>query len=277
MPRPERVRAAERAIIEPEEVAPETPLDETAAAVQSATQEPEESDGFIEELASSLGWAKKDAWRGPPDEFVEARDFLRRTPEVLKGQEDRLRRMAQAMEEVAAESRRQAIREQEERLLAAHRAGDEATVRDAAQRMHAQEPPPQTKAWMAKNPWFWSDEDARNMAANAMRRAQAAGAGIEDQLQAGEDAVRKRFPELFPGLRSNRSEPTLAQVAPQVQGGARAPQVAAPAEKGWGQMPAADRRAFDGFVRKMVRSGIKEDEAQRRLAARYWSDAKATA
>ena len=233
-----------------------------------------EADDWAIPIAKRLGYVTREEWTGDPAKHEDVRTFLNRTPDAFEAQADRLRRYSQSAQALAEEARQQGIREAEQRLLQAHRSGDEEGVKQAASQIAGQQRHPQTDAWMQKNPWFWTEPDAQAVAAAAMERARRTGAGVDEQLAAADAVIAKRFPELTgaPVISPSptREEPTLAR-APLVQGGSRAVTVRASAEKGWADMPVADRRTYErGFLRQMTRMGMTEDEARKKLARSYW-------
>ena len=64
-----------------------------------------------------------------------------------------------------------------------------------------------------------------------------------------------------------------APLAPQVQQGSRAAATAAPKEKGWAEIPRADREAFDRHLLKpFMAKGLKREEAQAKYADGYWKE-----
>ena len=126
---------------------------------------------------------------------MDAPEFLDNTPKVIADLKERGERAAQAAA-AAIEDERRRIREEATRTI---READDPEVRAKAAERLAQNagPPPETQAWMGRNPWFQTDPDAQALAVAAVQRAEARGANIPDALAAGEEAVRKRFPEYF--------------------------------------------------------------------------------
>ena len=120
---------------------------------------------------------------------------------------------------------------------------------------------------------FQTDPDAQALAVAAVQRAEARGANIPDALAAGEEAVRKRFPEYFSAGTEQRLSDVRRQAPnpPQVQQGSRAGNNGAPKEKGFAEIPQADRAAFNGnLLKHFMARGLTQEESQKRYAASYW-------
>ncbi len=285
MPRPERVRAREAARAEaPTEadVSRETPV---AAEPIDKTAEPSQSvrSGAIEDeapevvlsrtVARRLGWVPQDEWKRDPAKWVDADQYLEETPRQIETLKERLKRTGQVAEAVAEEARREGIEQARRELLAATESGDKDAAIAAANKL--QGPPPQTVAWMGRNAWFNQDPDARLLAVNVIERSRLAGGTIEQQLQAGEDAVKRRFPEHFeiiPFAEPQR-EARLSEVRtpPQVQGGSRGAVAPRTKEKGWADIPSGDRGQMERSVQRLSRNhGKTAAEVQGMLAANYW-------
>lgn len=277
-------------VVEPEE---QTPVDK-APQVEQPARTGQVADGDDPELevarrvARKMGWVPKEEWTRNPEAWTDAPDFLEYTPKRLEALQERQRRMGQVAEDQAEQARREAREEARKELDAAIHAGDTETATKAADRLAKNVgPPPQTVAWISRNGWFNADPDAQAIAANAMRRAERAGATIEEQLQAGEVAVRKRFPEHFDDIQpfrreEHRPEPARAEPqrevrlseirppAPSFAEGSRSGGRTQPKEKGWMDIPAVDRSQMTRFVKRALRKGQTEKQATDFLAASYW-------
>ena len=295
MPRPKHIReneiarAAEIPTIEPghedDVVDAAKPLErqtktlDTQGEVQQTSVPVGEADDPFVPIAKKAGWVELKDWTRDPKDHVDARTYVERLPDALQSERERQRRYSQVAEAAAEEARQAGVREAERRLREAHRSGDEDGVVRAGQELAQSRPHPQTVAWMNDNPWFRTDEDARVIAVRHIQQAERLGASIEAQLKAGEDAVRARFPEHF-GRSQTFQEPrngttTLAQAAPprapEVQGGSRGVTIRASAEKGWADMPSADRRTYEkDFMRPLLRNGVSREDAEKRLAKAYF-------
>lgn len=82
---------------EVEDEAEEQEPDETPPAAGDAEEE-EQTPDAVEDLAREMGWAPEDEWRGDPAKHVDAREFIKNGPEILRAT---LRRQDQKLDEVA--------------------------------------------------------------------------------------------------------------------------------------------------------------------------------
>lgn len=287
MPRPQRIRDREATRAEPpadEGVSRETPTQEPI----DNQPEPSQSarSGQIDEaeltvsrsVARRLGWVPLEEWKRDPAKWSDAPAYLEETPRQIETLKDRLKRTGQVIEAEVEETRRRTIQEAEGRIIAAAESGDKDAALAAARQM--QGPPPQTVAWIARNSWFNHDPDAQLLARNVIERSARAGATIEEQLQAGEEAVKRRFPEHFeitPQVEPQR-EARLSEVRtpPQVQGGSRGAVVPRSKEKGWADIPAGDRGQMERGVERRARAhGKTVEEVRAWTAANYWREQSA--
>lgn len=229
---------------------------------------PEGELALARSVASKMGWKPKEEWTRDPDKFVDAPEFLENTPKVLAELKERGERQARAAA-AAIEDERARKMEEATRVI---RESDDPKQREAA----AQElrgPPPETQAWLSKNPWFHTDPDAQALAASTVNRMAASGASITAQLEEAEKTVRQRFPEYF----ANGTEQRLSDVRrqaptpPKVQDGSRAGGNGAPKEKTFADVPRADRDAFNGnLLKHFMANGLTQEQAQARYANSYW-------
>ena len=296
MPRPQRLRDKERQTAAEAPDAPDPEDNEGGAQVETQAADTatlddadknaqssersgpvEDDDPFIVSLAQRLGHTPKDQWKRDPAKWQPARQFLESTPQVVESLNERLRRIGQVAEDQAEEARQRGVQEGETRLRAAIEAGN-ADDAVAASRQIAQHsgPPPQTVAWMARNPWFNEDRRAQAQAVAAINQAAAEKLSIEEQLAAGEEVVRRLYPQHF-GPTNGHSAPSgearLSDVrpAPVVHGGSRSNGGGAVREKGWADIPAQGRKEMQRFVNKWTREhNMTEAQAQAKIATSYW-------
>lgn len=239
-----------------------------------------DDDPFLTQLAKSLGYKEPDEWtkdHGPererdPSRRLGVREYLLDTPNRIAALRESSERAARAAA-AAIEDERQRKAEEATRVIRESEDPEERAKAAQELRQHAG-PPPQTRQWIAKNPWFETDPDAQRVAATAMQRAFAIGLPIEEQIAAGEEAARRQFPQYF----SNGVEQRLSDVRrqapapPQVQSGTRAG-APEPKEKGWAQIPRADREAFERHLLKAFTSrGLSKEQAQAKYAEGYFKE-----
>lgn len=304
MPRSKSMLARQRSLEELVDSQPgNTPAEDTNTAAPEAPEKPaidagdeagqlsptvEVTEGDLkrsiyEELAKPFGWVPKEEWKRDPALHRDAETFLRDTPKELQAHKERARRAAQAAEAAFEDDRRRLRDEAEAKVRAAAEAQDPEAAAAAAREVAAHSgPPPQTRAWMAANAWFDQDPDMRQIAITAIRKAEAIGLSIEDQLDAGSMAVKRRFPERFedeapvvPPREAPKEEVRLSSVKPPaVNAPIRASAADRPSkEKGFADMPQAIRQDYERHLeRRFLGRGLSKEEAQTRYATAYWKD-----
>lgn len=235
---------------------------------------------LAETLAKRLGWKSKEEWTGDAVKHIGAPEYLEQTSlevEDLRARNRSLRlekeRSVRAAAEMLEEDRR---RIREEALRTIRTAEDPEERARAADRIaQSAGPPPETQAWLAKNPWFHTDPDAQAIVVRTVNDLAAQKRPISEQLEEAEKKVRTRFPEYFVDGGEQRLSDVRRQAPtpPQVQSGSRAGGNGAAKEKGWAEVPRADREAFDRHLLKAFMSrGMKREEAQAEYAAGYWRE-----
>lgn len=240
----------------------------------------EGDDDFVQALARRAGHTPKEEWKRDPSKWVDARAYLERLPDELDSLKERNRRTAQAAADAIEDERRRARIDAQNEIRAAAEAGDPERATRAAQQLEkAAGPPPQTVAWMGRNTWFNEDEDAQAMAVIEINRQAAQGKSIEEQLEAAEAKVKKRFPEHFGQAErtEERKEVPIREsrhVAnpPAVNPGTRGGEVRSK-EKGFNDIPVGDRALYTKHFAKRFEQNLGSPEAaQKRYAATYWAN-----
>lgn len=178
-------------------VTTETPADDAGSQTPSD----------IDALASEMGWAPKDQWRGAPEDWKDAKAFLKTTVEInrtLSKDVRELKQTTQRMAKTSAAMMERALSEQREELEtrfdAAVARNDPKAARQAqAELARLEEPgdaPETVKEFTERNPWFTKDPEAAAFAYSICEANKNKPA--EEQLRLAEEAVKKRFPEHFP-------------------------------------------------------------------------------
>jgi hypothetical protein len=251
-----------------------------------------EGESPFDPVARSTGWTPRSEWRGRPENWCDSETWIKRQAEENRRLKDRLRRTGAVADQAAEEARRQQREQGLSEVRAAATAGDpDAAVAAAAKVASASGPKPQTAAWIARNTWFNEDPVAKAVAVAETNRLAAQGFSTEDQLEAAEAEVRKRFPEHFQapidrdergGDRAERyqerGEVRLSELrtteAPHSQGGNSARdrgQGRNRREPGWNEIPADEREHMERQVTKLSRRfGKTADEMRKQLAGNYW-------
>jgi hypothetical protein len=288
MPRPQRVKIREQARAGTTDTAEDA--DRPQELALDSLSEPEQvtrqglvSEGELDlsrQVARRLGWVPQEEWKRDPSKWTDAPEFLDNTPAEITSLKERLRRSGQVAEEIAENARREAKAQAEAELREAARTGDEEKAVQAADKVARNSGPhPQTQAWLGRNPWFNEDPEAQAVAVAAITRATKAGESIEAQLQAGEAAVRRRYPEHFGAASPSETRQTetrlsdIRPAAPAVTGGSRGTGLRTPTkEKGWMDIPQTERSQMQRFVTSAMRKGQTEAQATSFLATAYWRE-----
>jgi DNA-binding ferritin-like protein len=196
------------------ETAPEAP------ETQEVTLSP------IEQKALEMGWRPKEEFDGSEEDFIDAKEFVRRKPlfEKIEHQSKQLKEVTKALEafkqhygKVQETEYNRALADLKREMKQANREGDfdradiierqiervetEAeqlrTERESIQVSEQQEVDPRFKAWTERNPWYTSQRHMRTFADEVGNRFLAQGLSPLEVLKEVEKAVRKEFPTKF--------------------------------------------------------------------------------
>ena len=246
---------AEEADEQVAENAADTPADDAAAQTtenaapdDSGSQTPSD----IESLATEMGWAPKDQWRGNPDDWKDAKAFLKTTVEINRTLSKDVRELKQTtarMAKASATMMERALAEQREeleaRFEAAVAANNPKAAREAQKALSKLDEPGEAadhvSDFAARNPWFKTDPEAAAFAYAICEANKTLPA--EEQLKLAEEGVRKRFPEHFP--KSKAPQPAVADA------GTRA--AAQPKGKTFADLPRDAQAACLQFEKKGVK------------------------
>jgi hypothetical protein len=247
-------------------------LDEQPQADTVSGAIPEGELALARQVAKRLGWKPIEEWTRDPDKFVDAPEFLEETPRILAELKERSERTAQAAAAAIEEERKRKV---EEATRVIRESDDPAEREKAAAKLRDNAgPPPETQVWLSKNPWFHTDPDAQALVISTVNRLAQQGVPIGTQLEEAEKKVRQRFPEYFANGTEQRLSDVRRQapIAPQVHNGSRAASSQQPREKGFADIPKADREAFNGHLLKAFMSnGQTKEQAEGRYARSYWN------
>jgi len=297
MPRPKRFAEREAAIAAGVKVAERDPPAASPSdtdnldAGQNVSQPlrrtgailPEAGDAAVyEPVARTFGWVPREEWTRDPSQWTDAKAFLEDQPRRLADMKSRIRTLGQVTERQMEEERRKAREEAERAVRDAAASQDPDRAVQAAERLaQAAGPPPETQAWLSRNPWFHNDPAAQALARTVVDREVKAGRTYSEQLAAAEAEVRKRFPEHFggapPDLGEPRGETRLSDLArrepPQMAEGQRGGSSRrADKAKGWAEIPSLDREAMKPFFKRFRSRGWEDPKIQAELAASYWAN-----
>ena len=216
----------------------------------------------IEGLAGEMGWRPKEDWKGDPDKWKPAHEYVRSTVDVnrkvvnrLKGVEDQLARVARTSvsitEREVAKERERLMQEREEAFDAGDRDAFQKAERELAKVATVAPPtvPDETHSFIERNAnWFQKDQEATAWAINRTNELAATGLGHARQLAIVEREAKTMFPEFF------EAEKPKPKAAPLNTPGTRA---AVSAKKGFASLPADAQKAALDFEAKR---GINREE-----------------
>ncbi len=243
--------------------------DEAIEAVEVETtdiadveQQAEPEPVTLEGLAGEMGWRPKEEWKGDPDKWKPAQDYLRSTVDVnrklgnrLKGVEDQLARVARTSvsitEREVAKERERLMQEREEAFDAGDREAFVRAERELAKVETVATPivPDETHSFVERNAnWFQKDKEATAWAVNRANELAATGLGPARQLAIVEREAKTMFPEFF------EAEKPKPKAAPLNTPGTR---IAATSRKGFASLPADAQKAALDFEAKR---GINREE-----------------
>lgn len=195
----------------------------------------------MHEVAGEMGWSPKEKWKGDPDDWRDADEFLRRTPQMVKSLKKQMETANRIASDRIDKIREKAMEEAEARLAAAVETGDmEAASAAVAERDRAaQKVPAEVTSFAARNDWFNTNTKATQLAIATAGEIANTGGTVAAQLEAAEKEVRKRFPELF------EEEPAEkpGKAPPAVHAGAQRSTAPVAREKGWNDLPRAIQSA----------------------------------
>lgn len=257
-----------------EEVAEaEVALEEGAAQAGNEEEQQQDEPEAIRTLASEMGWAPKDQFKGDPNDWKPASDFIKAGRDInrslsreLKGVRDQVSRM----ERVSSELLRDKLAERDSYWAGiqaeAVKDGDQAKVNRAMEerikirdqrQAPTDETPPETADFMERNKaWFGTDPLATVRARQICQDLAKEGLPYAEQLRQTERAIRKEYPEHF--------APAAKAPAAVQTGGARNANPSSRV-KGFADMPAESQ--------KMARSYLEDHGIPlEKYAESYWAD-----
>lgn len=249
-----------------------TPEGVTPENTEVVVDTPERSD--IEQRAIDMGWRPKEEFDGSEDDFIDAKEFVRRKPlfEKIESQGKQLKAVTRALEEFkqhytkveerALNAALQKLKDQRKQALSEgdgdrfetlddqikHVEGQVEQVKQAAAQPLVQnepEAPAEFMQWVNKNSWYKTTGYMQKFADEVgLRYANDVKSGTmstADVLKEVEKQVRKEFPHKF----TNPNK----QSAPDVES-SRAPSTKS--KSGEGDLSDVERKIMNDFVRQGV-------------------------
>lgn len=215
-------------------------------------QGPEQTtDDPISSLASELGWVPKDQFRGDPekwrpaDEFIRAgREIQQTTAKELRSIREQVERMGGVTSQLIQDKVSERDRYWQSQFNQAVEDGDTEKANQLLEQRPTSKPegvqaPAETQDWIAKNEWFTKDPLAQARAIEICERLKHLP--VAEQLAQAERGIRKEFPEHFA---APTKQPPSTQTARS--------RVAAPSNraKGFAEMPAESQQMAKDMVRR---------------------------
>jgi len=239
-----------------QEIAPqveEQPSTEEATQVEEAPT--------MEDVASEMGWAPQDEWRGDPDKWKPAHEFVRKTGDINTRLNTRMKRLEDTLSRINRTNEvmtERALSEQRQKLLdqrnEAFETGDKEAFDKADKGLEqlpsapVQEIPPETRAFVEKHAsWWGKDTEATAWAQGRADQLSRQGLSPSRQLAAIDREIKEHFPEYSP-----KSTPK-PKPAPLTQPGKRG---AIKREKGFSDMPPEAQKEAEYWEGK----GVKKED-----------------
>lgn len=222
----------------------------------------------IANLAKELGWVPREEFRGEPEKWKPADQFIRDGRDIQQTTARELRSLREQMERMGAVTSTIIEDKVAERdaywktqFNQAVEDGDTEKANALLEQRPAAKAPTQAgtdpivAAWKAKNPWFDTDPAAGFRASEVSDRLKHLP--VPEQLAAVEKVIRKEYPEHF-------APP--AKQPPGVQTAASRNPNPSNRVKGFNDMPAASQQVARDMVRR--HPGLTLEA----FAKSYWSD-----
>ena len=252
--------------------ADESKSDESKKPDVEATQTDKVESPNHEARAREMGWTPKEEFKGDPDKWVEAKDWIERAPLYDNKQNPffdemkKLRRRSRTLEKTVDELKQhyskveetayqRAVETLKQQKLTALEEGDHKAVIQIddkidelkeQKRTAVSEPKidPVFETWLENNPWYDNDPKMRAYADEVgVRFAQDnPGRAVHDVFEYAAERVQSRFADKI--RNSKREQPAAVEAGRTSPGKSGKPR--------WSDMPEHFQRAGDKFVRQGI-------------------------
>jgi len=253
----------------PEELEPGSE-EQLETQIEGVETEEQEDDPYAP-LAQRMGWVPKSEYRGDPEKWKPAEQFIIDGHEIQRNVSKELRELKSTVDVMSRTTGtivEQRLAEQRRELEQAHAQavedGDAQAARaisreiDALSLAAAPKPSGTVEEWRQKNPWFQKDPLATDLAFEVCERLARQGFSHAEQLEAAERRVLKEYPELFPAERQQQRPPAVGQPRSRQA-------IPSNRAKGFHDMP---KPAQDVAVDMENRGLIKRDD----YVKQYWAE-----
>jgi hypothetical protein len=252
---------------------------QSADAIEGADINVEQLDAYVptpfDELAKSMGWKPPTEYAGT-EEFRSAEDYIKhgiagtkRLKNDLKAVKDTADRLARTSATITAKALEEQRRELEDRHDQAVEDGDKEEARRVAKELAKIDDAPDKSDvraavadFTSRNPWYGTHAKATDYAAMISQRLAREGKPVQDQLEAAEEEIRERFPELF----------EKPKKAPAVHNSTARVSNHTPKDKGIADLPAEARRAGEDYVKMVNQKMPGKNYTLADYAKVYWSE-----
>lgn len=197
-------------------------VDEQSPAEQEAQEAP--APRTIEDIAANMGWTPRESWRGDPDKWKPADQFVEHTAQVnsrlvtkLKSVEDQISNINRVNQTIMERE----LAKQREELLAARQeafdVGDAAKFDEVNRKLGEMPnapvaPQPEVQGFIQKHAsWWGKDQEATAWAVSRAGELAAKGIGPARQLQIVERELGQLFPEYAPQEKPKPKAVSLSQ------------------------------------------------------------------
>lgn len=235
-------------------------------------------------LAREMGWYPPDEYKGDPDKWRSAEEYIKhgvQNTKALKRDLKTVKDTADRLARTSASITAKALADQRAELEAIHERavedGDKDAARDAVKelrKLDSQELPTQADTkrlvddFAGRNDWYGTHPAATDHAAYIAAKIAKTGGSVEEQLEAAEADVRKKFPHLFDDEPYEKTQ----RKAPAVHGNSSRTAVPPSREKGVSDLPREARQAGEDYV-KMINQRLPNAKyTLADYAKTYWSE-----
>ena len=224
---------------------------EDAPEVDETTEQTAEP--TLDDIATEMGWSPKENWRGDPEKWKPASEYVRTTSDINRNLTARLKGVEETLSNVARTSASltdRAVAAERERVLSerqeAFDTGDRGAFDAADEKLRtlvvepSNSPPPEAQEFASRNEkWFGKDQEATAWARGRAGQLAEQGLSPAVQLEVVEREAQQYFPKYF------TPETPKARPAPLNKPGARS--AGRSGSKSYANLPSEAKTAADMF------------------------------
>jgi hypothetical protein len=232
----------------------------------------------VEEKARQMGWVGQDEWKGDPEKWRPAEEFVERGENIIPILKDRLNKLEEELkitlkvnkaeiEAVKKATLEQAKKDYEKQLadlrkqkFEAVQSGDVEEYTKIEQKEKTLRPPEEAKPtespvfvdWKSKNSWYGAETDLTDWAEFVAAKIHKENPNMEERAfyESVASRVKAQFPDKF--TNPNRDK------ADMVEGGGAKP--SGGKKKSWADLPDSAKSAYSRLAKKFEDKGRKLDK-----------------